>query len=61
VSSVGVDVAGEVDNGKLQEWIGWLLKEKGVDLFRSKGILAVKGEGKVRFSGNSHAVCQLAR
>jgi len=43
VSSVGVDVAGEVDNSKLQEWIGWLLKEKGVDLFRSKGILAVKG------------------
>jgi len=43
VSSVGVDVAGEVDNDKLQKWIGWLLKEKGVDLFRSKGILAVKG------------------
>merc|ERR1712222_174687 len=29
VSSVGVDVPGEVDNSKLQEWIGWLLKEKG--------------------------------
>lgn len=43
VSSVGVDVAGELDENKLQEWIGWLLKEKGVDLFRSKGILAVKG------------------
>jgi G3E family GTPase len=43
VSSVGVDVAGEVDNEKLNQWIGWLLKEKGVDLFRSKGILAVKG------------------
>merc|ERR1740123_1693195 len=43
VSSVGVDVPGEVDNSKLQEWIGWLLGEKGVDLFRSKGILAVKG------------------
>jgi len=43
VSSVGVDVPGEVDNDKLQEWIGWLLKEKGVDLFRSKGVLAVKG------------------
>merc|ERR1712203_1111403 len=43
VSSVGVDVAGEVDQGKLNQWIGWLLKEKGVDLFRSKGILAVRG------------------
>merc|ERR1711920_1064605 len=43
VSSVGVDVVGEVDNEKLNKWIGWLLKEKGVDLFRSKGILAVRG------------------
>merc|ERR1711879_376775 len=43
VSSVGVDVAGEVDSEKLNKWIGWLLKEKGVDLFRSKGVLAVKG------------------
>merc|ERR1711920_706274 len=29
VSSVGVDVAGEVDKDKLNEWTGWLLKEKG--------------------------------
>merc|ERR1712056_52996 len=43
VSSVGVDVAGEVVQQKLNEWIGWLLEEKGVDLFRSKGVLAVKG------------------
>jgi len=43
VSSVGVDVPGEVAMDKLQKWIGWLLKEKGVDLFRSKGVLAVKG------------------
>merc|ERR1712232_618808 len=43
VSSVGVDIPGEVDEGKLQGWIGWLLKEKGTDLFRSKGILAVQG------------------
>merc|ERR1711881_829345 len=43
VSSVGIHVKGEVDNDKLNEWIGWLLKEKGVDLFRSKGVLAVKG------------------
>jgi len=46
VSSVGVDVAGEVDSVKLNAWIGWLLKEKGADLFRSKGILAVKGNPK---------------
>merc|ERR1712014_232803 len=43
VSSVGIDIEGEVVQQKLNEWIGWLLKEKGVDLFRSKGVLAVKG------------------
>merc|ERR1711972_88772 len=43
VSSVGIDLPGEVVQQKLNEWIGWLLKEKGVDLFRSKGVLAVKG------------------
>jgi len=43
VTSVGVDVPGEVDSKKLNKWIGWLLQEKGVDLFRSKGVLAVKG------------------
>jgi len=43
VSSVGVDVAGSVDKKKLDGWIGWLLREKGTDLFRSKGILSVDG------------------
>merc|ERR1712039_1126579 len=43
VSSVGVDVAGEVVQQKLNAWISWLLREKGVDLFRSKGVLAVQG------------------
>merc|ERR1712151_175925 len=43
VSSVGIDVEGEVVQQKLNEWISWLLREKGVDLFRSKGVLAVKG------------------
>merc|ERR1711972_373533 len=43
VSSVGIDVPGEVVQQKLNEWISWLLREKGTDLFRSKGVLAVKG------------------
>merc|ERR1712050_573004 len=43
VSSVGINVSGEVDQTKLNEWIGWLLKEKGVDIFRTKGVLAVHG------------------
>merc|ERR1719265_824104 len=43
VSSVGIDVPGQVVQQKLNGWISWLLKERGVDLFRSKGVLAVKG------------------
>mmetsp|Transcript_66250 Transcript_66250/g.132928 ORF Transcript_66250/g.132928 Transcript_66250/m.132928 type:complete len:456 (-) Transcript_66250:149-1516(-) len=43
VSSVGIHVQGEVDQTKLNDWIGWLLKEKGVDLFRTKGVLAIQG------------------
>jgi len=42
VSSVGVDVAGEVDQAKLNKWIDWLIKENGTNLFRYKGVLAVK-------------------
>lgn len=43
VSSVGFHVKGEVDQTRLNDWIGWLLKERGVDIFRTKGILAVQG------------------
>merc|ERR1712176_322722 len=43
VSSVGFIITGEVDQTKLNEWIGWLLREKGADIFRTKGVLAVKG------------------
>lgn len=43
VTSVGIDVPGDCEKDKLNSFIGWLLKEKGVDLYRSKGVLAVKG------------------
>lgn len=42
VSSVGIDLKGQVDICKLDEWIGDLLKDKGKDIFRAKGILAVR-------------------
>lgn len=29
--------------GQLEDWISMLLKEKGTELFRYKGVLAVKG------------------
>jgi len=42
VSSVGIDLKGQVDICKLDEWIGDLLKDKGKDIFRAKGVLAVR-------------------
>jgi len=43
VTSVGIQVAGEVDQTKLNEWLSWFLQEKGNDVFRTKGVLAVRG------------------
>lgn len=43
VSSVGIHMKGEIDQAKLDEWLGWFLREKGTDVFRTKGVLAVKG------------------
>jgi G3E family GTPase len=44
VTSVGIDLPGEVEPGRLNRWIGRLLAEKGTDIFRMKGILALAGE-----------------
>ena len=43
ISSIGVNVAGDVDMEAMQEWIGALLEEKASDMYRMKGILAVDG------------------
>jgi len=43
VTSVGLNIVGEVDQTKLNEWLGWFLKERGTDTFRTKGVLAVQG------------------
>lgn len=42
VTSLGISVEGEVDVDKLNRWIDVLLKEKGTDIYRAKGILAVQ-------------------
>ena len=42
VSSIGIDVPGEVDEKKLNAWIGSLMEKWGMNLFRYKGILAVQ-------------------
>jgi G3E family GTPase len=46
VSSVGISVEGELDGKKLNEWIGELLRVKGGDIFRMKGVLVVRGTKK---------------
>lgn len=43
VSSVGVTFAGEMDGPRLSQWISLLLRVKGADLYRSKGVFNVKG------------------
>ncbi|WP_395153899.1 CobW family GTP-binding protein [Ilumatobacter sp.] len=52
VTSVGIEAAGEVDSDRLNKWLGTLLRDKGVDIFRSKGILAIAGmEERYVFQG----------
>jgi len=42
VTSVGFSQEGDMDPMKLNEWFTWLLREKGTDIFRMKGILSLK-------------------
>ena len=44
VSSVGITVAGDLDSKKLNAWLGNLLQTRGTDIFRMKGVLAIKGD-----------------
>jgi G3E family GTPase len=46
VTSVGISEHGELDGKRLNEWIGTLLRVKGGDIYRMKGVLAVKGSNK---------------
>ncbi|WDV50222.1 GTP-binding protein [Streptomyces coeruleorubidus] len=46
VTSVGIDLPGELDENRLNTWLGTLLRTKGIDIFRSKGILALSGAPK---------------
>jgi G3E family GTPase len=46
VSSVGITLAGDLNEKKLNKWLGSLLAEKGLDIFRMKGVLSIKGNDK---------------
>jgi G3E family GTPase len=43
VGSVGIHLDGTVDGDRLNRWLSTLLREKGVDIFRMKGILNIEG------------------
>jgi len=46
VSSVGITTAGNLDGKRLNAWISELLRTKGGDIYRMKGVLSVKGTDK---------------
>eukprot|EP00756_Hemistasia_phaeocysticola_P040402 Hpha_TRINITY_DN16860_c2_g2::TRINITY_DN16860_c2_g2_i8::g.153381::m.153381 len=43
VTSCGVDFAGSLDMALLREWLGILMRTKGNDLYRMKGVLSMDG------------------
>lgn len=43
VSSVGIEDESELNISKVNEWIGYLLQEKGTDIYRMKGIMNIAG------------------
>jgi len=43
VSSVGIEFDGQLDLNKLNTWLTVLLRDNGVNIFRSKGILNIAG------------------
>ena len=52
VSSVAIELSGWFDPAKINAWIDVFLKVKGVDIYRMKGVVAVKGESnQIVFQG----------
>jgi G3E family GTPase len=44
VSSVAVQLSGELDGEKFRDWISQLLQLQGPDIFRMKGVVAIAGQ-----------------
>ena len=44
VGSIAIEREGDVDPDKLDAWLGELLRERGVDIFRMKGFISIAGE-----------------
>lgn len=57
VGSVGFAFEGELDMEKLNQWMGGLLRSRGPDIYRMKGVLAVQGmDNRFVFQGIVHSV-----
>ena len=46
VGSIAIEREGDVDPERLNEWLGELLRERGVDIFRMKGFISLAGESR---------------
>ncbi|MYC29918.1 MAG: GTP-binding protein [Chloroflexi bacterium] len=46
VGSISIEVDGDADPEKLNAWLGQLLRDRGVDIFRMKGFISVAGESR---------------
>ena len=44
VTSVGIDVVGDLDKRRFNQWLSTLLQTQGADIFRMKGVISLKGE-----------------
>jgi G3E family GTPase len=46
VTSVGIHLDRPLDSDRLNQWLGQLLRERGTDIFRMKGILDIAGQDR---------------
>ncbi len=46
VGSIAIETEGDVDPARLNAWLGELLRERGVDIFRMKGFISLAGESR---------------
>ena len=44
VTSVGIEIAGNLEMKAFDQWLGVLLKEKGADIYRLKGIVSIENQ-----------------
>jgi G3E family GTPase len=52
ITSVGIDISGDLDEKRFDTWISQVLRSKGPDIFRMKGVLSMKGwERQMVFQG----------